>query len=107
MRHALIGAALVVLLAGCGGRYAWQKPDATAEALARDEASCRAEARDLAHEYAHGGVGAPWTFSPWRRPWTGPYADPSWRVEAEQRVFERCMRGRGYELVRTDAGARP
>jgi hypothetical protein len=52
-------------------------------------------------------VGAPWTFSPWRRPWTGPYADPSWRVEAEQRVFERCMRGRGYELVRTDAGARP
>ncbi|HEV8583398.1 MAG TPA: hypothetical protein VGT02_00350 [Methylomirabilota bacterium] len=100
MRRMLAGAALALVLGGCGASYAWVKPNATAEARESDEAACRAEARDLTQEYAYGGVGAPWNFSPWRRPWTGPYADPAWQIAAEQRVFERCMRGRGYELKR-------
>jgi hypothetical protein len=104
MRPAIAGAALVLLLGGCAASsYVWRKPDVTDEARARDETACRAESHDLASEYAQGGVGAPWNFSPWRRPWTGAYADPAWQAAAEQRVFERCMRGRGYELVRTDA----
>ena len=45
---------------------------------------------------------APWGSPPWQRLPTGPSADPSWRAGAEQRVYERCMRGRGYDLVRTD-----
>jgi hypothetical protein len=28
--------------------------------------------------------------------------DPSRQAMAEQSVYDRCMRGRGYELVRTD-----
>ena len=101
MRHLLAGAALALVVGGCAP-YAWQKPDATPEMKARDEETCRAEARSLAMEWAMGGYGGPWTWSPWRRPWTGPYADPTWQAQAEQRVFERCMQGRGYELVRTD-----
>jgi hypothetical protein len=47
----------------------------------------------------NGGVGAPWGYPPWQQV---PYPDPSWQVVAEQRMFDRCMRGRGYELMRTD-----
>jgi hypothetical protein len=98
MRRLLLAATLVMLLGGCAS-YAWVKPDATAEMTARDEATCRAEARDLATGYVYGGIGAPWGYPPWQ---PVPYADPSWQVVAEQRVYDRCMRGRGYELVRTD-----
>jgi hypothetical protein len=93
----LIGATLVLVLGGCAS-YTWVKPDVTAEVMARDEQTCRAEAHDLAGAY----VPAPGGYSPSRGPWTGPYTDPSWQAAAEQRVYERCMRGRGYDLVRTD-----
>ena len=101
MRRVLLAATLALLLGGCAS-YAWVKPDVTAEVRARDEDSCRAEARDLANEYAYGGFGAPPLYSPGPRPWMGPAADPSWQAAAEQRVYERCMRGRGYDLVRID-----
>ena len=101
MRRVLLAATVALLLGGCAS-YAWVKPDATAEVTARDEATCRAEARDLGSEYAYGGIGAPGGYPPWQRPWAGPYANPSWQVAAEQRVYERCMRGRGYDLMRTD-----
>jgi hypothetical protein len=98
MRRRLLAATLVMLLGGCAS-YAWVKPDATAETAARDEAACRAEARDLATGYVYGGVGAPLGYPPWQ---PGRYADPSWQAAAEQRMYDRCMRGRGYELMRTD-----
>jgi len=101
MRRVWLVATLALLLGGCAS-YAWVKPDATPEVVARDEASCHAEARELSSEYAWGGAGAPWGYPPWQRLPTGPYADPSWQATAEQRVYERCMRGRGYDLVRID-----
>ena len=101
MRITWIVAILALLLGGCAS-YAWVKPDVTAEVKTHDETTCRAEARDLTSEYAYGGFGAPWAYSPGRRPWAGPYADLSWQAAAEERVYERCMRGRGYDLVRID-----
>src|SRR2546428_11232285 len=79
MRRVLLAATLALLLGGCAS-YAWVKPDVTAEVRARDEDSCRAEARDLANEYAYGGFGAPPLYSPGPRPWMGPAADPSWQA---------------------------
>src|SRR5213594_1948190 len=91
----------VRLRGGCAS-YAWVKPNVTAEVKAHDEATCRAEARNLTSQYAYGGFGAPFGYSTWRQPWTGPYSDLSWQVAAEEREYERCMRGRGYDLVRGD-----
>jgi hypothetical protein len=100
MRHLVSTATLVMLLGGCAS-YAWVKPDATAEMTARDDAACRAEARDLATTgYVYGGIGPPWGYPPPGRP--VPYPDPSWQAVTEQRVYDRCMRDRGYELMRTD-----
>ena len=101
MRRVYLVTTLALLLGGCAS-YAWIKPDATPEVMARDDASCRAEARDLAGEYAYSDGGAPWGYPPWQQGPMSPYADPSWRATAEQRVYKRCMRGRGYDLVRTD-----
>ena len=99
MRRLVFAAMLVMLLAGCAS-YAWVKPDATTETTARDDAACRIEARNLAATgYVYGAVGAPWGYPPWQ---AAPYADPSWQAVAEQRVYDQCMRGRGYELKRTD-----
>ena len=101
IRRSAVVTALAVVLGGCAS-YAWTKPDITADVAARDERSCRTEARDLSMQYAVGGFGVPWGYPPWQRPWGGPYGDPSWQAAAEQRVFESCMRGRGYDLVRVD-----
>jgi len=99
MRRRLFAATLVMLLGGCAS-YAWVKPDATAEMAARDEVACRTEARDLAATaYIYGGIGAPTGYPPGQQV---PYPDRSWQIVAEQRVFDRCMRDRGYELIRTD-----
>lgn|SRR5262245_11816160 len=96
MRRRVLAATLVMLLGGCAS-YAWVKPDATAESTARDEAACRAEARDLAATgYIYGGAGAPRGYPPWQ---PVPYANPSWQA-VEQRVYDQCMRGRGYELTK-------
>jgi hypothetical protein len=92
-------APLVMLLGGCAS-YAWVKPDATPEVTARDDAACRAEARDVAMEYAYGRVGPAWGYPPYQRPY--PSVDPGYNAAGEQRVYERCMRNRGYDLVRTD-----
>src|SRR3989454_9257575 len=91
MRRACIAATLALLLGGCAP-YAWVKPDVTAEVKAHDEATCRAEARNLTSQYAYGGFGAPFGYSTWRQPWTGPYSDLSWQVAAEEREYERCLR---------------
>ncbi len=102
MRRALAGALLVLLLGGCAAAtYTWHRADATAEATARDDASCRAEAGDQTREQIYPTAATPWTWSPWRRPYTGPYPVGAEKAAGEQQAYERCMRGRGYELRRS------
>ena len=101
LMRSLMFAVFMLLLGGCA-TYTWVKPDATAELTAKDEETCRAQAHDLTMEYALTSYGVPWGAEPWRRPWMGPYGDPSMRAAAEQRVYERCMRERGYNLVRKE-----
>src|SRR5205814_7719931 len=71
IRRSAVVTALAVVLGGCAS-YAWTKPDITAGVAARDERSCRTEARDLSMQYAVGGFGVPWGYPPWQRPWGGP-----------------------------------
>ena len=106
LRRSILASAFTVLLGGCAS-YAWVNPNVSPDIAANDERSCRLEARDLSMQYAWSagpwGYG-PWAYGPWGRPWGwgGPYGDPSLQAAAEQRVYERCMQGRGYELVRVD-----
>lgn len=103
--------AMIVVLAGCA-TYAWTKPGVTAEVMARDDTECRAQARDLASEYAF--VGGPfWGPRPWGPVWYyDPFwrydalPDPTWRLHAEQRVYDRCMAFKGYRLVKEPKGER-
>jgi hypothetical protein len=34
--------------------------------------------------------------------WYGWWPDPSAELAAEQRAYDRCMRAKGYQLVRID-----
>jgi hypothetical protein len=93
---------LLLLLGGCASStYTWRKADATAETTARDNAGCRAEAGGQTFEQTYPSTATPWNWSPWRRPYTGPYPDASEKAAAEQRAYEHCMRGRGYDFVRS------
>jgi hypothetical protein len=84
-------------LAGCA-RYAWSKPDTTAEVLARDQIDCDAQARDQARQYwVNRPRWGPW----WRDPfdsWTRP--DLMTQVDIEQQIFAQCMQYKGYRLVK-------
>ena len=98
--------AVVFLLGGCS--YAWIRPDATPAQARADEQRCRAEAADRVQD--------PWSdpafgWGPMYRPggsaWYGPgwygwWPDPSAELAAQQRVLDRCMRTKGYDLVRVD-----
>jgi hypothetical protein len=104
MSRALGLLALAGALAGCA-TYVWTKPGVTPELAVRDDTECRAQARDLAFEYAF-SRGLSWGPGPWgplwsRDPfwWHDPLADPGWRFEVEQRVYDRCMAFKGYELT--------
>jgi len=98
LRRLALIVALALMVNGCASAYRWHKADATPETSARDEDSCRSEAHALSFEYAYGSATAPWNVSPLRR----PYADPAWQAATEQRILERCMQGRGYQLERVD-----
>jgi hypothetical protein len=107
MRRIIGFTAAALLLGGCAS-YAWYRPDATPRMAASDERFCRSLASDPVNELAVGawsptaGWGwRPWD-GPWRRPWMGPWPDPASELAAEQRVLDRCMRARGYDLVRVD-----
>ncbi|MEW6687587.1 MAG: hypothetical protein AB1452_00720 [Pseudomonadota bacterium] len=84
-------------VAACG-EMRWSKPGADSDALARDQASCRAAARDnVLRRY-----GPP---TPAQRPDArfGPETSlpgPADRQMLEQQAFDRCMRDRGYALER-------
>jgi hypothetical protein len=103
---------MAVLLGGCS--YAWIRPDATPDQAQADEQLCRAQAADLAREvwldtlpYGWGPpmYGPAWYGSPgwYGGPgWYGWWPDPSAELAAEQRAYDRCMRAKGYQLVRID-----
>jgi hypothetical protein len=102
-------AGLAMLTSGCA-TYAWFRPDTPPELAVQDEAECAQLARDAAYDIVFGTFprmyAGPWR--PWPHPgwwgWGDPYwwgpGDPLWRMDVEQRIHDRCMRNRGYELHR-------
>lgn len=108
MRRLIAIGALALLSAGCA-TYTWYRPDTPPELAARDQAECYDLARDSARDIAFSafpgiyGVPRPWPtlgWPGWGDPYWGPAGDPLWRMDVEQRIHERCMRSRGYDLQR-------
>ena len=83
-------------VAGCAS-YTWYKPNAPADVVQRDERECRELAWKIASDYSFWGPGFDW---PSASPRWYPAADPMWRLDAEQRVLDRCMETKGYRLVK-------
>ncbi|HET7341496.1 MAG TPA: hypothetical protein VFL90_08540, partial [Methylomirabilota bacterium] len=79
-----------LLLSGCAS-YAWYRPDATPEMLARDEAQCEGEARAIERDVA-------WSRGPLGWGWRGPYPLGATGLDVEQDALHRCMEYRGYRL---------
>ena len=106
MRRLIAIAGLAVLTSGCA-TYSWYRPETPPDVTARDRAACSALARDSARDSTFSafprlyGPPRPRTTPgfPWSDPYWGP-GDPLWRMDVEQRVEERCMRERGYDLQR-------
>jgi hypothetical protein len=103
MRRALfllfaIVPALPALLAGCaGGGVRWQKPGAVEADVARDLSACR---KETAARY--GAPGASGLYSP-TDPRFGPLTPSPAEAQMQQaEAVGRCMRGKGYDLVRTE-----
>jgi hypothetical protein len=107
MRGVIAGAALAVLTSGCA-TYSWYRADTPPELAAQDEAECHRLARDAARDIAFGafplyGPIRPWPhtgWGGWGDQYWGPAGDPLWRMDVEQRIHDRCMRNRGYDLAR-------
>ena len=97
--------AAVLLLGGCS--YAWVRPDATPQQVSADEQACRAEAANIVTRMMYDPAVWPGPWGPLGRSWgpgwyTGWWPDPSTQLAAQQRVYDACMRARGYDLVRVD-----
>jgi hypothetical protein len=99
--------ALVFLLGGCS--YAWVRPDATPAQVRADEQRCRAETANLVQPvWSDAALGWGPMYRPWGPAWYGGpgwygwWPDPSAELAAEQRAYDRCMRTKGYNLVRVD-----
>jgi hypothetical protein len=97
MRRLIAIAGLVMLSSGCA-TYSWHRPETPPELAARDRAECYELARHSARDIAFSAF--PRMYGPVGYPYWGPYGDPLWRLDVEQRVQESCMRSRGYELQR-------
>ncbi len=105
VRSTIVCACVSLLLAGCAS-YAWTKPGAPPDVARRDSEECRAQAWDLVNYSAFAVPYAPYAWwgaagwGPWGVPWGSPFPDPAWRLDAEDRVYDRCMRYKGYTLVK-------
>jgi hypothetical protein len=107
MRRLIASAALALLTSGCA-TYSWYRADTPPDVAARDRTECSDLARDSVRDSTFSafprlyGPPRPWPTLgfPWVDPYWGPAGDPLWRVDAEQRIQERCMRDRGYDLQR-------
>ena len=99
-RHAVIAAVLLFSLSACAAPYSWQNPDYPKERWARDRAACK---EDVA-EKVERRYGPEPVFS--NR--GGVFADTQIRrdfdnyegARSENRLFEECMRQRGYVKAR-------
>ena len=107
MRRIAAPLALAFLLGGCS--YAWIRPDATAAQARADEQVCRTQAAQVVNDVWIVGGSWAWgpTYRPWGPSWYGPgwygrWPDPSAEPAAQQRLYDGCMRAKGYELVRLD-----
>ena len=109
MRAPVAIAALALFVSGCA-TYTWSRLDTPPDVVAREQAECDTLARSAANDVTFSalprfyGVGGPWPYAGWGAfgyPYWGPAGDPMWRLEAEQRLTDRCMRDRGFELRRT------
>jgi hypothetical protein len=113
MRRLMAAAALALLTSGCA-TYSWYRADTPLDLAERDRAECQQLARDSARDIAasalprfYGPVG-PWPYGgrwawgrmDWPDSFWGPANDPFVQMDAEQRIAQRCMEGRGYELRR-------
>lgn len=107
MRRVIAIAGLAMLTAGCA-TYSWYRADTPPDVTARDRAECYDLARDSVRDSTFSafprlyGPPRPWPTPGffWADPYWGPAGDPRWRMDVEQRVHERCMRDRGYDLQR-------
>jgi hypothetical protein len=108
MRRLIALAGLAMLTSGCA-TYSWYRPDTPPDLTARDQAECSDLARDSARDIAFSAfprmywAPRPWPtlgWPGWNDPYWGPGGDPLWRLDVEQRIHERCMRSRGYDLQR-------
>lgn len=116
MRRLLALPLLAALTSGCA-TYAWSRAGTPPALAAQDVAECQQLALDASRDIAFSAfprlyAGPAWWpysargwpyggWSAWGDPfWWGPTGDPFWRLEVEQRINDRCMRGRGYELER-------
>ena len=108
MRRLIALAVLALLTSGCA-TYSWYRPDTPPDMAARDRAECYDLARDSVRDISFTafprfyGPLHPWPmlgWSAWNDPYWGPGGDPLWRMDAEQRILDRCMRSRGYDLQR-------
>lgn len=107
MRRLIAIAGLVMLSSGCA-TYSWYRPDTPPELAARDRAECYELARESTRDIAFSafprmyGSARSWPALgyPGSDPYWGPFGDPLWRLDIEQRVQESCMRSRGYDLQR-------
>jgi hypothetical protein len=107
MRPMIAIAALAMLTAGCA-TYSWYRADTPPDVAARDQGECYGLARDSVRDSTFSafprlyGPSRTWPTLglPWGDPYWGPTGDPLWRMDVEQRIQERCMRDRGYDLQR-------
>ena len=114
MRRIVWWLAVAFFLGGCS--YAWIRPDSTPAQAHADEQWCRAQAADLVQDVWLDASPFGWgpMYQPWGPSWSGTpgwyggpgwygwWPDPSAQLAAQQRVYDRCMRAKGYDLVRID-----
>jgi len=91
----------------------WVRPGATPAEASADERRCRTEAAAVVDDAMFYRASMPWEWGPpggrypgWPAGYRGGYGgwwpDPSAELAAEQSVYDRCMRAKGYDLVRVD-----
>ncbi len=99
-RHVVIAAFVVCSVTACAAPYSWQNPNYPEERWARDRAACKADvAEKIERRYGPEPV-----FS--NR--GGVFGDTQLRrdfdnyegARSESRLFDECMRQRGYVRVR-------
>lgn len=105
MRRLLVVTALALASSGCA-TYSWFNPNVPPEIAERDSAECREQARRLVtwelmdDDPFWGGVGGRYR----RGPFVGPLTSG---LAMEQDVHDRCMRYKGYVLIKDPEAPRP